>query len=152
MDNEDNGDGNDAIEFKDTSMVDDGKLTLGDLFTSIDKSKMGGAASSASKGDVINTNKLQKQLKQLRKEVQATALTTPISGRKRLKIERDANYDIVKKQVNKWIPQVKHNRETDQLDFTTKDVVGEGGGVSLNSLNQIAANLRENQSSSKLEK
>ena len=34
----------------------DGKLTLGDLFTSIDKSKMG----SAGKDDVINTNRLQK--------------------------------------------------------------------------------------------
>lgn len=47
---------------------------------------------------------------------------------------------------------MKHNRETDQLDFTTRDVIGEGGGVRLNSVNQIASNLRESQASSKLEK
>jgi hypothetical protein len=37
--------------------------------------------------------------------------------------------------MGKWIPQVKHNREADYLDFTTPDVIGEGGGVKLNSLN-----------------
>jgi len=113
---------------------DDGKLTLGDLFTSIDKSKL--TSSTNQKGDeVINTNRLQKQLKSLRKEAQVTALTAPLSGRKRLKIERQENYDLVKKQVSRFIPQVKHNREADQLDFTTRDVIGEGGGVRLNSLN-----------------
>lgn len=40
-------------------------------------------------------------------------MTAPMSGRKRLKIEREENYEIVKKQVGKWIPQVKHNREVD---------------------------------------
>jgi len=74
-------------------------------------------------------------VKHLRKEAQATALTVPISGRKRLQIERDANYEQVKKQVGKWIPQVKLNREADQLDLTTRDVIGEGGGVRLNSIN-----------------
>ena len=83
-------------------------------------------------------------MKSLRKDASETALTKPLTGRKRLKIEREENYGIVKKQVGKWIPQVKHNRETDQLDFTTRDVIGEGGGVRLNSLNQIASNLREN--------
>jgi hypothetical protein len=33
----------------------------------------------------------------LRKEAQVTALTAPMSGRKRLKIEREENYEIVKK-------------------------------------------------------
>lgn len=42
-----------------------------------------------------------------------------------------------------WIPQVKHNREADQLDFTTTDVIGEGGGVKLNSLSQIASNVNK---------
>ena len=54
--------------------------------------------------------------------------------------------------MGKWIPQVKHNREVDQLDFTTRDVIGEGGGVRLNSINQIASNLRDSQATSKLEK
>ena len=126
------------------AQMDDGRLTLGDLFTSIGK----GAATQ----EVINTNRLQKQIKELRKEAQVTSLTAPLRGRKRLKIEREENYEIVKKQVGKWIPQVKHNREVDQLDFTTRDVIGEGGGVRLNSVNQIASNLRENQASSKLEK
>ena len=127
--------------------MDDGRLTLGDLFSSIGKGKDSNATT-----EVINTNRLQKQIKELRKEGQVTALTAPMSGRKRLKIEREENYEIVKKQVGKWIPQVKHNREVDQLDFTTRDVIGEGGGVRLNSVNQIASNLRENQASSKLEK
>ena len=81
-----------------------------------------------------------------------TALTAPLSGRKRLKIERQENYEQVKKQVSRFIPQVKHNREADQLDFTTRDVIGEGGGVRLNSLNQIASNLRESQATTSLEK
>lgn len=58
----------------------------------------------------------------------------------------------MKKHVSKFIPQVKQNREADQLDFTTRDVIGEGGGVRLNSLNQIASNLRESQATSSLEK
>ena len=37
--------------------------------------------------------------------------------------------------MGKWIPQVKHNREAEQLDFTTRDVIGEGGGVRLDSIN-----------------
>jgi U3 small nucleolar RNA-associated protein 14 len=74
--------------------VDDSKLTLGDLFSAVGKTAT----------DVINTNRLEKQLKSLRKEAQTTALTAPISGRKRLQIERDANYEQVKKQLNKWIP------------------------------------------------
>jgi len=45
---------------------DDGKLTLGDLFTSIDRSKL--QTSTKQQDDVINTNRLQKQLKSLRKE------------------------------------------------------------------------------------
>ena len=39
-------------------MMGDGKLTLGDLFQSIDKSKMTGEGQK--EGEVINTNKLQK--------------------------------------------------------------------------------------------
>ena len=41
--------------------MDDGRLTLGDLFTSIGKG-------SGSNQEVINTNRLQKQIKELRKE------------------------------------------------------------------------------------
>ena len=68
---------------------DDGKLTIGDLFTSIDRSKQGPTgASKGNQEEVINTNRLQKQLKNIRKEAQVTALTAPLSGRKRLKIER----------------------------------------------------------------
>lgn len=42
---------------------------------------------------MINTNRLQRQLKNIRKEAQVTALTAPLSGRKRLKIERQENYE-----------------------------------------------------------
>ena len=73
---------------------DDGKLTIGDLFTSIDRSKQGPAgAAKGNQEEVINTNRLQKQLKNIRKEAQVTALTAPLSGRKRLKIERQENYE-----------------------------------------------------------
>jgi hypothetical protein len=73
---------------------DDGKLTIGDLFTSIDRSKQGPTgASKGNQEEVINTNRLQKQLKNIRKEAQVTALTAPLSGRKRLKIERQENYE-----------------------------------------------------------
>ena len=126
---------------------DDGKLTLGDLFSSLDKAKMRESVS-----DVVNTNKLQKHIKALRKDAQETGLIAPLNGRKRLKMEREENYGQVKKQIAKWIPQVKHNREVDQLDFTTRDVIGEGGGVRLNSVGQIASNLRESQATSKLER
>ena len=68
---------------------DDGKLTIGDLFTSIDRSKQG----ATNQEEVINTNRLQRQLKNIRKEAQVTALTAPLSGRKRLKIERQENYE-----------------------------------------------------------
>jgi hypothetical protein len=37
------------------------------------------------------------------------------------------------------------------MDFTTADKVLDGGAVKLNSLNQIASNLKESQSASKLE-
>jgi len=67
--------------------VGDGKLSLGDLFQSIDQSKM-----QTSAADVINTNKLEKQLKKLRKDVQTSALAMPLTGRKRMQIERDENY------------------------------------------------------------
>jgi hypothetical protein len=70
---------------------DDGKLTIGDLFTSIDRSKQ--VATKGNQEEVINTNRLQKQLKNIRKEAQVTALTAPLSGRKRLKIERQENYE-----------------------------------------------------------
>jgi hypothetical protein len=70
---------------------DDGKLTIGDLFSSIDRSKQ--VAAKGNQEEVINTNRLQKQLKNIRKEAQVTALTAPLSGRKRLKIERQENYE-----------------------------------------------------------
>ena len=57
--------------------MDDGRLTLGDLFSSIGKGK-------TDSNEVINTNRLSKQIKELRKEGQVTALTAPMSGRKRL--------------------------------------------------------------------
>ena len=91
-------------------------------------------------------------MKELRKEAEKNpSLSQPLTGRKRLQIERQENYKQVQKHMTKWIPQVKQNRETEQLDFTTTDVVGEGGGVKLNSLNQIASNLKASHATTKLE-
>jgi len=80
-----------AEESGEQEEYDDGKLTIGDLFTSIDRSKQ--VAAKGNQEEVINTNRLQKQLKNIRKEAQVTALTAPLSGRKRLKIEQQENYE-----------------------------------------------------------
>ena len=88
-----------------------------------------GGDPSAKNDTVVNAGKLKKQIKELSRE---TAVGTPLTGRKRLKIERDENYKQVSKQVAKWLPQIKLNRETDFVDFTTADAVGES--VKLNSL------------------
>lgn len=45
-----------------------------------------------------------------------------ISKEKRKKFEREANYEVVKEQVSEWQPQVKRQREAEQVDFrTTQD-------------------------------
>ena len=75
------------------------KLTLGDLFQSLDADKMkdsrfqaveeperDGGAKKTGEQSTVNTNKLRKQLKSLKKEAEkAPALTAPVSGRKRKK-------------------------------------------------------------------
>lgn len=128
------------------------KLTLGDLFQSLDAQKMEGKEFSAieqtkdkkkptGEQGTVNTNKLRKQLKSLKKETEkAPALSAPVSGRKRKKQEMQANYEINKQKLGKWIGQVKRAREEVQTDFTTADKVLDGGGVALNSMVQIAAN------------
>ena len=117
---------------------DDQQLTLGDIFQSIGANKLQekSKGKNGSGAETINATKLEKQIRELRKEAQKNpGLSKPLTGRKRLQIEREENYKQVQKHMAKWIPQVKANRETDKLDFTTRDVIGEGGGVKLNSLN-----------------
>lgn len=108
--------------------------------------------SSKSK-EVINTNRLQKQLNTLKKEVmQQPQLEAAIPARKRMKIAREANYKQVQQHVGKYIPQVKQNREKDFVDFTTSDKILNGNEVKLNSMNQIASNYTEKRIESQLEK
>ena len=93
----------------------------------------------------MNTTKLRKQMKALKKEVEkAPVLEKPISGRKRQKQEQAANYEINKTKLGVYLPQVKRAREEVQSDFTTADKLLHGGKVVLNSLGQIAANIDNN--------
>ena len=81
-------------------------------------------------------------MKALKKEVdKSPALEKPISGRKRVKQEQKANYEINAAKLGIYLPQVKRAREEVQSDFTTADKLLHGGKVTLNSLGQIAANL-----------
>ena len=124
------------------------KITMGDILYSIDAEKFdqGNADAKVAKSKdgagTVNTTKLRKQMKALKKEVEkAPALDKPVSGRKRKKQEQQANYDINKTKLGVYIPQVKRAREEVQSDFTTADKLLHGGKVSLNSLGQIAANI-----------
>ena len=107
------------------------KISLGDIFHSIDKDKL-----DADKQDgTVNTNKLRKQIKSLKKEVEkAPVLAVKRSGRKKKLQEMAANYEINQKNLAKYIGQVKRAREEVQSDFTTPDKVLHGGKVVLNSL------------------
>ena len=75
-------------------------------------SKQDGSAAVGAKDTSINTTKLRKQMKALKKEVEKSpVLEKPISGRKRKKQEQAANYEINKKKLSVYLPQVKRNRE-----------------------------------------
>lgn len=101
----------------------------------------------AADGTTVNTTKLRKQMKALKKEVEkAPALDKPISGRKRKVQEQKANYEINRKKLDVYIPQVQHARKEVQSDFTTADKLTDGGKIALNSLGQIAANLESSKS------
>ena len=114
------------------------KLTLGDLFNSLNPEE---------EGQPLNSTKLHKQFRSLEKEAQkAPVLQAPVSGRKRKRQEMDANYAINQKNLGKYVQQVKKAREETQSDFTTRDKLVHGGGIVLNNLAQVAAN-RENASS-----
>ena len=133
---------------------------MSDVLFSIDADKFAGGENTGAQANVktkkamtkidaatVNTNRLRKQMKALKKEVEkAPALEKPISGRKRKIQEQKANYEINKKKLAVYLPQVKRAREEVQSDFTTADKLLTGGKVVLNSLGQIAANLEGNLS------
>lgn len=78
----------------------DNKLTLGDLFQSLDTQKM---KASKTKDAVVNTNALKKQIKTLNKDNEKNpALIKPIAARTRIKQESKVNYDINSKNVTRW--------------------------------------------------
>ena len=47
-------------------------------------------------------------------------LVKPESSLKQEKLARKVNYDKVKQNVNKWVPLIKQNRESVQVDLTDK--------------------------------
>ena len=80
-------------------------MTLGDIFNSLEKGQTTEAPEgSLKKAQAVNTTKLRKQVKALKKEVEkAPVLTAPKSGRKRRKEEMAANYEINKGKVAKYL-------------------------------------------------
>jgi len=53
----------------------------------------------------VNTTKLRKQMKALKKEVEkAPVLQKPVSGRKRVKQEQQVNYELNKTKLGVYLP------------------------------------------------
>ncbi|KAJ1558477.1 hypothetical protein HK096_000098, partial [Nowakowskiella sp. JEL0078] len=48
-------------------------------------------------------------------------LPAPLPSRLQDKVERKAAFDQTKKELNKWVPLVKKNREADHISFTESD-------------------------------
>ena len=89
------------------------KISMGDVLMSIDATKFAGTETTAEdKTDVkeagqpsVNTTKLRKQMKALKKEVEKSpALDKPVSGRKRKQQEQKANYEINKTKLGVYLP------------------------------------------------
>ena len=94
------------------------KISMSDILFSIDADKFaagetkGAEVNAKTKKDMaktdaatVNTTKLRKQMKALKKEVEkAPALEKPISGRKRKIQEQKANYEINKKKLAVYLP------------------------------------------------
>lgn len=115
------------------------KLTLEQVFKSLDV-----AQQESTSG--LNANKLRSQLKSLNKQREgAVQLEGPLAGRKRVRLEQEANYKINQKKMAKYLVQVKHAREQVQADFTSADKISYGGGVQLKSTKQLAANFSKPQ-------
>ena len=91
------------------------RITMGDILTSIDADKYAehpATTTAAKEKKSINTGKLRKQMKALKKEVEkAPALAKPVSSRKRKIQEQQVNYDINKSKLAVYLPQVKRARE-----------------------------------------
>ena len=119
-----------------------GNLELGDIFANLDKSD----------GKAVNTTKLKKQLKALSKDDQARTVTKQMSGIKKQRLMREQAQELNAKLVSKYIPQVKKEREDQQHDFTTSDKLRYGGGVTLQSVGQMAGNVTEATADSEMEK
>ena len=94
---------------------------MADILMSIDADKYaakgadGQAKATAiakDEGTTVNTTKLRKQMKALKKEVEkAPVLDKPVSGRKRKIQEQKANYEINRKKLDVYIPQVQSARK-----------------------------------------
>ena len=88
------------------------KISMGDVLMSIDATKFAGTETKQDKPNVkeagqpsVNTTKLRKQMKALKKEVEKSpALDKPISGRKRKQQEQKANYEINKTKLGVYLP------------------------------------------------
>jgi len=114
------------------------KLSLGDIFQSLD-----GAGADQGQKNALNTTRLRTQVKSLNKEKDGAHTLEgerQINQRKRARIEQQQNYEINQKKIAKFLPQVKSAREEVQSDFTQREKILHGGGISLQSVRQISAN------------
>jgi len=85
------------------------QLDFGDIFNQIEKQKATEPGDQEA-AETINTTKLKKQLKNLKRDP-SKQLATPLAGVKKQKIMREQAQQMNSKIVSKYIPQVKANRE-----------------------------------------
>jgi predicted DNA repair protein MutK len=78
-------------------------------------------------------------------------LQKPEAARKNLKKVSDVNTEINKKKLGRYLPQVAKARQESQSDFTTRDALLHGGGITTTSLSQMASNVTAKTATSALE-
>lgn len=82
------------------------QLTMTDFIKEIDQSQQ--------------VKPIKKQIKKIMKDG-SKQLTMPLSGIKRQRMERKANYVQNKKNISKWVDQVRQMKDADQVDFTIEE-------------------------------
>ena len=112
------------------------KLQLADLLGAIEKN-------TASNQPSISSGKIKKDIKRIAKR--AAAVHKPLAKPVRDRIEREASYKKTQVDTNKWVPQIKHNREAECVDYVQEPVVEK-------SLTGIAAERAHVSNKTKLEK
>jgi len=70
---------------------------------------------------LLSAGKIKKDIKRMAKR--ATAIKKPLARPIRDRVEREASYKRTQQDMNKWMPQIKHNREAETMDFVQDPMV-----------------------------